>query len=92
MTLTCEEVQKKVKAHAVDLLEVEVNKREDMFLDGVSDYDSEGRRIDYKELNSYAIAEWAYHLLERQRTAILEAVERAFDECSDNDNDNEEQA
>lgn len=87
MTLTCEEVQKQIKAHAVDLLEVEVNKREDMFLDGVSDYDNEGRRVDYKELNSYAIAEWAYHLLERQRAAMIEAVERAL-----KDNDTEEKA
>lgn len=60
------------EAHRIaqlDQLQAEVRRREDMFLLGDPDL---------RELNEYAIAEWAQGLLDRQKEAMLAVVERAM--------------
>jgi hypothetical protein len=78
-TLSCEEVGELVRRAALDHLQADVRRHEDMFL----------LALDWgePELNEAAIAEWAWGLLERQRKAITEAVMRAFEE-HDNDKEN----
>ena len=75
MTKT-DEASETIRTLMLDQLQAEVRKRWDQFLVGACDWDNEGNRVDYKELNEYAIAEWAYALLERQKAAMAEAVEK----------------
>ena len=81
MTVQCSEVRDIVRRVALDQLQADVRRHEDMFLIAL-DWGE-------PELNEAAIAEWAWSLLERQRAALTEAVTRAFDEY---DNDKETQA
>ena len=83
-TLDCSQVADLLRRTALDQLQVDVRRHEDMFLVYANGFG------ELAELNEAAIAEWAWNLLERQRAAITEAVMRAFDE-HDNDNDNDEE-
>ena len=83
-TLDCEQAGDLIRRAALEQLQIDVRRHEDMFLPWVGCGEA--------ELNQYAIAEWAWNLLERQREAITEAVMRALDEAGrrpTHDNDEE---
>lgn len=86
----CREVADAVRREALDQLQAEVARQEGQFLVEGGDWgigeDGGDAWQARPELNQYAIAEWAWGLLERQRAAITQAVARAFD-----DNDKETQ-
>lgn len=76
-TPDCSQVADLLRRAALDQLQVDVRRHEDMFLVYANGFE------ELAELNEAAIAEWAWNLLERQRAAITEAVMRALGDDND---------